>query len=313
MLASHSNKHQNHFQGSGLISLQMTALFFTFSHQNYSRWFTVHHDKLLKLKNYHPDIYEEFENGCFSLRRTLKPFSRILTDLTLEQIINPKATCQFSGIISLTNSISARQRWAQSHSIHASTLSKLFEELGMASKEDISEELKLHQVKQNIDHLEKIISSINDTVNPFVSIIEKEHLFNIANGKAALGSTIHFLTTVLTIGFNTHDSFIKDCNDDPNAYQNTIKQQKIENFAFEAGSYKVSRKNKSLISISMTSNLFGSILCHALQAEVDMEQILRYLLKLVPLSTSHMGGTMKKTQKSKFLQELHQIHLQKLT
>ena len=42
---------------------RMTVLFFTFNHQNYSRWLTVYHDKLLKLKNSHPDIYEEFKNG----------------------------------------------------------------------------------------------------------------------------------------------------------------------------------------------------------------------------------------------------------
>ena len=156
----------------------------------------MYHDKLLKLKNSYSHIYEEFKNGCFSLKRTSKPFSRIPIDLTLEQTINANAACQLSRIISLTNSISARQRWTQSHSIRTSILSKLFEELGMTSKEDISEELKLHRVKQNCHHLEKIISSINDTMNPFELTIEKEHLFNIANGKAALGETADFLTNV---------------------------------------------------------------------------------------------------------------------
>ena len=113
----------------------------------------------------------------------------------------------------------------------------------MTSKEDISEELKLHRVKQNCHHLEKIISSINDTMNPFGSTVEKEHLFNIFNGKAALGETADFLTNVWTTGFSAHDCFIKDCSDDPNAYQNPIRQQKIKNFASEAGSYKVSSKN----------------------------------------------------------------------
>ena len=105
----------------------------------------------------------------------------------MEQTVNADAACQRSGIISLTNSISARQRWAQSHSIRTSVLSKLFEEVGMTSKEDISEELKLHRVKQNCHHLEKIISSINDIMN---------HLFHIANEKAALGETADFLTNV---------------------------------------------------------------------------------------------------------------------
>ena len=66
----------------------------------------------------------------------------------------------------------------------------------------------------------------------------------------------------------------------------------------------MSNKNKSLVSVSMTSDLFGSILYHALQAEVDMEQILRYTLTTVPLSTSHVNGTMQKTPKSKLIQEL---------
>ena len=178
----------------------------------------------------------------------------------MEQTINSDTASQRSGIISLSNSISARQLWAQNHSIVTSILSKLFGELGIISREDISEELKLPRVKQNCHQLEKIISSINDTMNPFASTIEKEHLFNIANGKTALGETADFLTNVWIIGFSARDCFIKDCNDDPNAYQNPIKRQKIKNFASEAGSYKVS----SLLSVSMSHDLFGSILYHAL-------------------------------------------------
>ena len=291
----------------------MTVSFFTFNHQNYSCWFTVYHNKLLKLKNSHLDIYEEFKNGCFSLKRTSKLFSRIPIDLTLEQTINADAAYQRSGIILLTNSISARQRLAKNHSIRTSILSKLFEELRMTRKEDTSKELNLHRVKKNCHHLEKIISSINDTMNPLASTIEKEHLFNIVNGKVALGENAGFLTKVWTFGFSARDCFIKDCNDDPNAYQNPIKRQKIKNFASEAGSYKVSSKNKSLVSVSMTRDLFGSILYHVFQAEVDMEQILKYLLTPLPLSINHMSGTMQKNYFESLKKELLQIHLQMST
>ena len=77
---------------------RMTALFFTFNHQNYSCSCTVCHDKLLKLKNSHPDIYEEFMNGSFSLKQTSKPFSRVPIDPALEQTIKSDAACQRSGI-----------------------------------------------------------------------------------------------------------------------------------------------------------------------------------------------------------------------
>ena len=118
----------------------------------------------------------------------------ISIDLTLEQTTD--AACQRSDIISLTNSISSWERWAQSHSIRTSILSKLFEELGKTSKENISEELKFHRVEQNCHHLEKIISSIYNIMNAFASTIEKKHLFNIANGKAAPSETTYVLTNV---------------------------------------------------------------------------------------------------------------------
>ena len=191
----------------------------------------------------------------------------------MEQIINADAACQSSGIILLTNSISPRQHWAQNHSLCTSISWKLFEELGITSKEDIWEVLKPHLVKQRCRHLEKIISSINDTMNPFASTIEKEYLSNIANGKAALGETTDFLTKVWAIGFSARDYFMKDCNDDSNAYQSTIKRQRIKNFVSEAGGYKVLSKNKSLFLVSVTRNLFGSILHHALKAEVRSKGI----------------------------------------
>ena len=115
----------------------------------------------------------------------------------------------------------------------------------------------------------------------------------------------NFLTNVWTICFSTRDCFIKDCNDDPNTYQKPIKPQKIKNSASEAGSCKVSSKNKSLVSVSMARNPRSrSILYHVLQAEVDMKQIIRYPLTLVSLSISDVGGIMQKSPKLKLLQEL---------
>ena len=91
---------------------KLSNYFFTFNHPNYARWLVRYHDNLLKLKSTHPQIHEEFLKGCFSLKKTTKSFSRLPIDLTLEQTINADATCQRKGILALTNSIFARQRWA---------------------------------------------------------------------------------------------------------------------------------------------------------------------------------------------------------
>ena len=75
-----------------------------------------YHNNLVKLPSTHPDVFDKFQNGHFSIHRTEKSFSRSPIDLTLEQIINANPANQKKGITSKTNSIGARQRWAESHS-----------------------------------------------------------------------------------------------------------------------------------------------------------------------------------------------------
>ena len=51
------------------------------------------------------------------MKTTKKPFSRLPVDLTLEPTINADAASQRTGIGAIKNSISDRQRWAESHYI----------------------------------------------------------------------------------------------------------------------------------------------------------------------------------------------------
>ena len=76
-----------------------------------------YHHNLVKQPSTHPDVFDEFKNGLFSIHRTEKSFSGSPIDLTLEQIINANAENQKKVITSITNSIGARQRWAESHSL----------------------------------------------------------------------------------------------------------------------------------------------------------------------------------------------------
>ena len=49
------------------------------------------------------------------MKRTPKSFSRGPIDLRIEKTINADAACPRTGVSALTNSISARQVWAESH------------------------------------------------------------------------------------------------------------------------------------------------------------------------------------------------------
>ena len=128
---------------------KLTNYFFALNRINYARWLVRYHNNLLKLSNTHPDVIQDFKNSLFAIKRTNKSFSRSPFDLTLEQTINADAACQRRGIIALTDSISARQRWAQSHSLRTSIISLLFEFVGISKKENISDDLKRSKIKKN--------------------------------------------------------------------------------------------------------------------------------------------------------------------
>lgn len=158
----------------------LMTLFFAFHHQNYARWLVRYHDNLLRMEDTHPGITQEFENGIISVRRTSKPFSRLPIDLTLEQTINADAAntatgkilvyhyinihndndaIYFKGISAFTNSISARQRWANSHFLRTSVVSHVFETLGLKRQEDVSRESLPCRMKQDIEEQILIRSS----------------------------------------------------------------------------------------------------------------------------------------------------------
>ena len=198
------------------------------------------------------------------------------------------------------NSISARQRWAESHFLHTSVISQVFDDLGMVTKEDVARDLKESQIKRNCKDLNKIMHLIQETMNPFLPGIEKGNLYNIGSGKSASKDTEKFLLNVENIGSELRETFINECIFDSNRFEQRIKRQKTATFATEGQKYQMNK----LIEVRMERDLFGSILFLALQCKIDMGEVLKYPLAPIPLSLCHVDGTLQKTQKSKLLTDL---------
>lgn len=76
---------------------------------NYSRWLPIHIRDLVNLKERHPFVYAEFEQGKFVVRKTQHIFSTISLDHNHEQeneMIKGEA-----GAVGLTESPAAFRRW----------------------------------------------------------------------------------------------------------------------------------------------------------------------------------------------------------
>ena len=91
----------------------------------------------------------------FGIKKTKNDFSRLPIDLTLEQTINADTASQKNGISYFMNSISARQRWADSHFDRMEVLSEVLNKLDMTTKEDVSHDLNSNRITENTRDLEK--------------------------------------------------------------------------------------------------------------------------------------------------------------
>ena len=162
---------------------KLKNIFYALNHPSYARWLVKYYDSILKLNATHPEVYNEFHQGWFAVRRTEKPFSSTAIGLTLEQTINAEAASQHLGVLSITNSISARQCWAESHYLRTSIVSTLLEHLGLTKKDDVSQHIKPNKIKKANASVRQVLHVLREMVNPF-EMTGESLLFNIVTGKS---------------------------------------------------------------------------------------------------------------------------------
>ena len=110
--------------------------------------------------------------------------------------------------------------------------------------------------------------------------------------------TEEFLLNISKIGEEERNKSILECVEDRSRFQKSIKRQTICSFATETGTKNVKVGDGKIISACLVRELFSGILFLSLERKVDMTEVLSYPLTQVPLSLSHVYGTMLKTKKS---------------
>lgn len=275
-------------------------LFFTFNQPNYARWLVRYHNNLCHVDETHPGLRKLFEKGSFGIKRTDKSFSRQPIGLTLEQTINADAANKLTGILHMTNSAAARQRWCKSHSIRSTIISHVMQEAGLSKRQDVTADLEKNRIAKNKKQLDKFIAAVLNNLNPFDENVEKESLFNISNGQAAKEDIEKFLLSIEKCGELQRESFVKECEEDPYRFEKPIKRNKMLTFT-EALKKKKVVVNGKIQELRMQRDLFGRLLAVSLEQHIDLEKVLSFPLTPVPLSLCHLDGTMCKTDKSVLL------------
>ena len=61
------------------------------------------------------------------------------------------------------------------------------------------------------------------------------------------------------------------------------------------------------IEVKGTRNLFGCLLCLSTEHQIDLEKVFTYPMTPVPLSLTHLDGSMNKTDKAKLLHKIEHL------
>ena len=270
----------------------------------------------MAMEETNPGITECFDEGIISIQRTGKPFSSSAIDLTLEQTMNKDAAnsatgnylysvsysnmrfnrlISFLGIVSVTNNLSARQKFAKGHFIKTTILSHVFQHCNLSRKEDVSRETYPNRMKKDTLQLNALLSYIKQCRNPFNG--NEEELVNLATGQVAPKEVWSFLLNIMTTGTKEYEKFVQSVITDPAAFEKPIKKQVINNFA--SMGVKVKRiRNSQVEVLKMGRNYLSTLLVTAINKKIDLELVLQYPLSPIPLVFGHPDGSMNKTVKS---------------
>ena len=101
--------------------------------------------------------------------------------------------------------------------------------------------LKKYRIEKDANDLSSLIDSIADILNPFLSGVNCDALYNIKTGKNLSVHAERYLLSVIEEGKKKCDIFVNEYNNDSSRFEKPIKHTKIVNFCTDI----FHEKNKS--------------------------------------------------------------------
>ena len=142
---------------------RMLVWMHAYDRTNYSRHFTYYWASQQKLHTRFPSIYQEFQMGNFSTRRTPGKFNMLPPDQVIEQTINrdQKGT---GGIKAVSTSTGSVQRWVLSSHNTATIAADLRQSIGLDGSNSVPKDLGKKRMKFDEESVRKCHEVIGNNI-----------------------------------------------------------------------------------------------------------------------------------------------------
>jgi len=166
--------------------------------------------------------------------------------------------------------------------------------------EDITKDLKPYRIKKDNDDLNRVVDGIVARMNPF-DVEGDTNIYCLTTGKSISDDIKQALLSCKKKGEVWCDEFMAGCL--------TVKRRKIKNFSSAAKKTTI-RRDRKLIELQSTRDLFGRLLYLSTKENVDLEIVFAYPLTAVPFSLGYDQGDMvsiNKTNKATMMTKLEEM------
>ena len=172
------------------------------------------------------------------------------------------------------------------------------EKSGQKPKADVVQDLTPSRIKHDNADLNKLITGIGATMDPFLADFRDDKLYCISTGKVISENVAGSILATQTQGQQWYDEFKTGCFADGDRFEKPIPRRKVKSFACNALSVKLQTKDKKIKELQGTRDLFGHLLYLSTVKELDLKRVLAYPITPVPLTFAHIDGTKVSTDKS---------------
>ena len=179
---------------------------FALDHTHYSRWLPIFIQDMKMLEIKHPNIYNEFQKGHFTYKKTDRPFSSMVEDQAHEQ--NNKDVKTDGGAVGILDNESSLMKWM----ISGPEIVRLVKDFNR--KEEESEAEKRHH--EDKDAFEKKFrkdvqnfkESVAEVGNPFTN--EEDSLVQIVTRTIMNNDSVESVKNARNIGIEQYKEYIRE-------------------------------------------------------------------------------------------------------
>ena len=270
--------------------IKLAPWFFILDHTNYARWLSVHIRDMLTLNEIHPEIAAQFDNGFFTVQKTMNAFSCMAIDQAHEQ--NNAAVKTDGGAIGITQNPQALRRWMVAGP-ELVRITAEFEASIDKFNEQSLEVLSCHrdQTKSTqvtfAQHVKSLVEVIEEMGNPFLE--ESKDLLKLDTRDIMDIAVVNSIFQAEKTGIEQYQAFTADrLQTRITSLSEPIRKNKLPLFSRPLPRTK-SKSSLQVSTLKSDVSLFSRLFIACQSRDGDLDEFFRHENQQFPPSLSNFG------------------------